>query len=177
MLDSRTEASNERCDRTWRRWNSFCQRQCEGLSPLLSGVPTRDSTLLFKGFFEMLRAGRFKVSGEFQGLRKRPVVGSTLRGARGDLSSAFKRRIGWNPLHLPTNQAALLPELDLQFRAFDNKDPPAQQQKTIFPKFLRILGLIGSNRIQNSATDQAIDLLIGGYFFARQICEIAKTPT
>jgi len=25
--------------------------------------------------------------------------------------------------------------------------------------------------------DQAIDLLIGGYFFACQICEIAKTPT
>ena len=176
MLASRTEASNERSDRTWRRWSSFCQRQCQGLSPILSGVPTNDSTLLFKGFFELLRAGRFKVSGEFRGLREKPVVGSTLRSARGDLSAAFKRRILWSPLHLPTNQDALLPELELQFRAFDNEDPPAHQQKAISPKFLRILGLIGSHRIQNSATDQAVDLLIGGYFFACRICEIVKTP-
>ena len=35
---------------------------------------------------------------------------------------------------------------------------------------------MGSQNIQNSARDQAIDLLIGGYFFACRICEIAKTP-
>ena len=83
----------------------------------------------------------------------------------------------WSPLHLLSNQDALLPELELQFRAFDNKDSPAQQQKVISPKFLWILGLIRSNQIQNSTMDQAVDLLIGGYFFACQICEIAKTPT
>ena len=175
MLESRTESSHERCDRTWRRWKSFCQKQCLGLSPFLIGVSTRECILLFKGFFEMLRAGRFKVSGEFCGLRQKPMVGATLRAARGSLSSTFKHHLWWSPLHSPTNQNELLPEIKLQFRAFKNSDPPEQQQRAISPKFLRTLDEMGSRNIQNSARDHAIDLLIGGYFFACRICEIAKT--
>lgn len=57
----------------------------------------------------------------------------------------------------------------------DKLTPPPKKQKAVTPKFLRFLHLNGSNRLQPCPIDHAIDLLIGGFFFATRPCEIVLT--
>ena len=62
----------------------------------------------------------------------------------------------------------------------DNVAAPPKRQKAITPKFLRYLCRQGTSKdpskITSDAHDHAIDLIVGGFFFATRPCEIVKTP-
>ena len=104
------------------------------------------------------------------------MAASTIISARSALSLSFRVRIRECPLHQATNQKEYLGEIVKLFKAFERISPPTEQQKAISPRFLKCLGYMGSDIIQNLARDHVIDLIIGRYFFACRICEIAKTP-
>ena len=79
-------------------------------------------------------------------------------------------------MHYETDQKLYISEISKLFKAFEQTGPPTKKQKALTPRFLRFLGARGRKRIINSAVDHAIDLIIGGFFFACRICEVAKTP-
>lgn len=72
----------------------------------------------------------------------------------------------------------MLPSFTALFKALDNIGDPPNRQKAITPKFLRYLHRLGSaGSPQACAIDHAVDLLIGGFFFATRPCEIVRTKS
>ena len=176
-MDAQQEQANEKSDRTWRRWEAFCQNQLPSSNSLLDGVPSRERIYFVRTFLGVLRDGNFHLDGTFLRFNPKGMAGSTVRVAASHLSSSFRMRGRCCPMHSETDQKVRLEEFSKLFRAFDRISKPVKQQKALTPKFLRALGVSGNELIVNSTRDHAIDLIIGGYFFACRICEIVKTPT
>ena len=57
----------------------------------------------------------------------------------------------------------------------DHLTPPPKRQKAVTPKFLRHLHQLGSDSTDPCPINQAVDLLIGGFFFAVRPCETVLT--
>jgi hypothetical protein len=142
------------------------------IDPVLVELSSDEQELVLRAFLVCLRVSDFTASGSVCGLRKRPMVASTLRDATSALAAAFRDRIQSSPHHLQDG-IRLVPAVRALLRAFDNILPPEQRQKAITLKLLRKLWEISEASDRADLYNHAVDLLIGAFFFAMRIREDA----
>jgi hypothetical protein len=165
--------THEDRDRTWRRWLGFCN-QSGLLDPLLSQFSDRELELTMRSFLSLYQVGNWDKTGRLLGTNQKAMAGSSVRAAAGHLASAFRDRFEPSPIHVPDG-SRLRPSITALLKAVANVEDPPNRQKAITPKFLRHLHRLGSPTVQPCAIDHAVDLLIGGFFFATRPCEIVRT--
>jgi hypothetical protein len=174
VLDSVQEGAHETRDRTWRRWSYFCD-DVGVVDPLLHDLSTDEQELVLRAFHVCLRVSEFTKTGFVSGIRKKPMVVSTLRGATSALAAAFRDHIKSSPLHLE-DRVRMLPSIRALLRAFNNISPPEARQKAVTPKLLCRLWRFSAASTRADLYDHAVDLVIGAFFFAMRPCEFVKTP-
>jgi len=172
-VDAVQESANENVDRVWRRWEYFCETEIGILNPRLDDFSPDETELILRAFFSRYRRAKFKPNGTFCGWRDRPLASTTIRGAAGALAAAFRNRFRRSPLHFQDTKN-YLPSLRRLFQAFDKLSPPPKRQRAVTPKLLRQLQHLRSDL--NNETNQAIDIIVGAFFFAMRACEYVKTP-
>jgi hypothetical protein len=146
------------------------------IDPLLVDLSCNEQELVLRAFLVCLRVSDFTAAGQVCGVRKKPMVATTLRGATSTLAAAFRDRIESSPLHLKDG-IRLVPAVRALLRAFGNISPPEQRQKAVTLKLLRKLWALSEGNDRADRYNHAIDLLIGAFFFAMRPCEFVKTTT
>ncbi|KAI2498100.1 hypothetical protein MHU86_16410 [Fragilaria crotonensis] len=177
IFDGRQE-SNETYDRTWRRWEGFCEHAGYNSDPYLALLSVDEQQLVIRAFLNFYRVANWDPNGRPDGTRKVPVVASTLRKTTSNLAAAFRRNIGQSPLHLP-GSSNLRPFVRMWLKACDNGDPPKKQQRAVTPQLLRSMyDQSGCNSEAGHDSEAAIvaEIAIVAYFFAMRSCEITVTP-
>jgi hypothetical protein len=144
------------------------------VDPLLTSLSDRERELIIRAFLCIYQSSHWSTSGRFLRTNKKALAGSSVRTAAGHLAGAFRHRFQPSPLHVKDG-SQLLSSVTSLLKALDNVDDPPNRQKAITPKFLRYLHRLGSVEIRECAVDHAVDLLIGGFFFATRPCEIVRT--
>jgi hypothetical protein len=179
IFDSRTEESNESKDQTWRRWLGFCAKAGRSHDPFLNQLSPDGQELLVRSFITCLRTARWEKGSEvIKGLRKKPMVASTVREATGHLATTFRDNHKQSPLHIE-GSSQLLPATRSLFKAFSNADPAPQRQRAITPKLLRGMHALAGLALPTThdlPAAVAADLAIVGLFFAVRSCENTTTP-
>ena len=178
IFDGRQEGSNEVYDRTWRRWEGYCEHVGYAGDNYLTLLSVDEQELFLRAFLDFYRMANWDTHGRPAGTRKEPVVASTLRKTTSNLASAFRQHIGQSPLHLP-GSSNMRPFVRMWLKACDNGDPPKRRQRAITPQLLRSMyersgcGTEGEN---DSEAAIAAEVAIVAYFIAMRSCEITETP-
>jgi hypothetical protein len=106
------------------------------------------------------------------------MVSATLRDAISSVASTFRKCGRPSPFHVQNGvhgAGAIHPRVRMMLRGYEREDPPPRRQKAVTPAQLR--DLIDYTEGLPDWTKQAADLIIGGYFFAMQVCEFCRTDT
>jgi hypothetical protein len=175
--DARDEAANENEDRVWRRWLTFCGSSGIGDDPFITALSRQEQQLVIKSFLSLYRTALWDVSGGLKGIRVTPVVNSTVRDAASSLAAAFQNNHKLSPFH-EQGSTNLLPVIRSLLKAYDNVDPPTNQQKAITPKLLRCLHSstgIDTLQLRDTLPAATADLTISAFFFAMRSCEFSTT--
>jgi hypothetical protein len=178
-MDSKKEEAHEKRDRVWRRWLSFCSQADLESNPFLIKLQHQETELIIRSFLSLYRVAQWSPAGAILGECPRPVVSASVRDAASNLAAAFRGHFKQSPFHIE-GSTQLLPTVRALLKAFDNADPPHQQQKAITPKllhkFFKLLAS-GPNNRRLSAYAHIADIVLGSLFFAMLSCEYTKnTP-
>lgn len=181
---ARTEASNEKVDRCWRRWETYTNRLGIGHDPYLDTFPRHARTHLCRGFLEAVRRGEYSGG---RGRRTRSdsnpsgnndpqqLLGRSVRETASNLVENFRSALRPSPIHDVERSNVLDPNINKLFRAWESTDPRQQRSAAITPSHLRHLFLLAT--INESPTLLALSQLIAGaYFFAMRSCEYLRVP-
>ena len=135
--------------RVWRRWIGFCTRAGDPDDPFLVVLFLDERELFVKAFLrQCYRTTAWTAAGCIAGVRSQPVVAGTIRQAASHLAASFRgNTMRDSPLHIkggPNLGPFVVKSL---FKAYENEDPQAYQQRAITPKLLRaIVTLSGALR-------------------------------
>ena len=137
-----------------------------------------EGELFTKAFLQCYRTTSWAAAGHITGRRSSPVVSGTVRQAASHLASAFRGHLRRSPVHVKDG-ANMRPFVRSLLKAFENEDPPKNQQRAITPKLLRAMhNRAGVDLPLTHDTLYAImaDLTIMAFFFAMRSCEFTLTP-
>lgn len=139
-MESRTESSNERIDRHWRRWVSFTDEWGLGSDPWLDTVPEDGERLLLGRCFVMYcRTYNFDREGRAHSERAKQMVSTSLRDAVSCVASSFRERGRPSPFHVPHGVhggGSIHPRIRSLLAGFESKDPLPHRQKALTPALL-----------------------------------------
>ena len=161
----------------WRRWEAFCGNTLEGTPPCLHGVRTVEARLFVKAFLNLYRQSKFDpVTGAIVGERENEMAGKTIQEVARSMGKTFWDSVEWSPIHEQGDRSrSMVSTIEDMLKGMENTSPSKKSQKAITPEFLRCMICDSSIEIENEASDHAIDLICGGFFFAMRSCEFSQT--
>jgi hypothetical protein len=176
-MESRTESSNERIDRHWRRWVSFAGEWGLGSDPWLDTVPEDGERLLLgRSFVMYCRTYNFDREGRAHSERAKQMVSTSLRDAVSCVASSFRERGRPSPFHVPIGVhggGSIHPRIRSLLAGFESKDPLPHRQKALTPALLT--DIHKATRGESEDWQHTADLVRGAYFFAMRACEFCRT--
>jgi hypothetical protein len=165
IFDSRQEDANEKHDRVWRRWQSFCTKGGLANNPYLLDVCDSNRELFLPSFLSLYRQASWDGEGKLTGHHQKPVVAGTVRDAASYLALAFRKCHRTSPLHIAGSNN-MLANIRALFKAYDNVYPAPQCQKAITPKLLqKLFNSSGAEtpKLQDTAPAVAADPVIRAF--------------
>ena len=115
-------------------WDSVGPAEADPLITLLSH---HEGELFTKAFLQCYQTASWGTSGNITGTRSSPVASGTVRQAAGHLATAFRGHLRDSPVHVKGSPNMPPFVRSLRNKAFENEDPPKNQQQAITPKLLR----------------------------------------
>ena len=138
-----------------------------------------EQELYTKAFLQCYRGSDWTQGGTVAGTRARPMVAGTVRQAAGHLAAAFRDNLRPSPIHIKGG-SNLRPFVRSLLKAYENDDPPSNQQRAITPKLLRAMyhtGGVADPATRDTKFAIIAELAIMAYFWAMRSCEFTLTPT
>ena len=173
------EGSNKVFDRTWWRWEGYCEHVGYIGDNYLTMLSVDEQELFLRAFLDFYRIPNWDPHhGRPAGTHKEPVVASILRKTTSNLAAAFRQHIEQSPLHLP-GSSNMRPFVRMWLKAYGNGDPSKRQQRAITPQLLRSMyerSGCRSNRRDDSEAAIVAEIAIVAYFFTMCSCKITETP-
>ena len=139
---------------------------------MLDGLPREEYDLFLQTFLEMYRELNFSTSSSATKNRKIAIVSGTIAAAARTLVKTMRDSYGRHPFHYAESSSKSDFSANVQnlIKAMISISPSTKSQKAITPAFLRCMAQHTSHRLENSAEDHMVDLIIGAFFFAMRSC-------